>query len=544
MTERRIVKAMLLIALLISMAGVIFIILAYSTYYFHSDCAGYLFLAKEQLAQKRMFPEGFEYTTDIFFLTPSVTMIPFLAILDNELLVHELGILFYIAVICVLVFQLFWDKRKAAVIVVTFFLFPLSWVVIDMFFSQGAYLTSCLFKTVLLIAVRYVFQCERKGSFKKLGTALGCYLIIGFLVNFAVIRGIATDMLPILFAFAAMILLREGISVEGALKQKKLLLYSVCTIVIIAGAGIHYVRLCNKLGYESPSLSIGLSDSEAFCQNISKMPSLVLSLMGWTATESLFSITTIRSCALLVYIIVSQIAIPLYLLTKVNRISDKFMQFVVLFVNLSNFITVFVMVGSGQMESRYYLPVYFNNLLLWGLMGKWFLDEWYDKLKMIPAVVALSITICVHGLYIQGVPDQWKQNVNLFHPKADMEHQNFYNFLLDRGLTYGYATFWNAYPITVLSNEEIIVVAHDAESPTVPYFFNENTTQPYRYYAISKEYYDVELHSGRCFVLVLAGETIPEAYYQLAEEILMYEGFTILVYEKNIHEYPQLAAAQ
>ena len=65
MTERRIVKAMLLIALLISMAGVIFIILAYSTYYFHSDCAGYLFLAKEQLAQKRMFPEGFEYTTDI-----------------------------------------------------------------------------------------------------------------------------------------------------------------------------------------------------------------------------------------------------------------------------------------------------------------------------------------------------------------------------------------------------------------------------------------------------------------------------------------------
>ena len=87
-------------------------------------------------------------------------------------------------------------------------------------------------------------------------------------------------------------------------------------------------------------------------------------------------------------------------------------------------------------------------------------------------------------------------------------------------------------------------MAHDAGSPTVPYFFNENTTQPYRYYAVSKEYYDVELHSGRCFVLVLAGETIPEAYYQLAEEILMYEGFTILVYEKNIHAYPQLAAAQ
>lgn len=44
----------------------------------------------------------------------------------------------------------------------------------------------------------------------------------------------------------------------------------------------------------------------------------------------------------------------------------------------------------------------------------------------------------------------------------------FYDFLLEHDLTYGYATFWNAYPITVLSNENVIVVAHDARRPTVP----------------------------------------------------------------------------
>ena len=85
MKENKIVNGILFASMLVSICGVIYIILAYSKYYFHSDCAGYLFLAKEQLAQKKMFPERFHYTTDIFFLTPSVTMIPFLAIFENDL---------------------------------------------------------------------------------------------------------------------------------------------------------------------------------------------------------------------------------------------------------------------------------------------------------------------------------------------------------------------------------------------------------------------------------------------------------------------------
>jgi len=74
--------------------------------------------------------------------------------------------------------------------------------------------------------------------------------------------------------------------------------------------------------------------------------------------------------------------------------------------------------------------------------------------------------------------------------------------------------------------------------------FNENSASKYNYYAISEDYYNTELHNGRCFVLVLAGETIPEQYYHLAEDTLTYEGFTILVYGKNINEYPELAAVQ
>lgn len=539
MAERKIINGILLAAMLVSICGVIYIILAYSKYYFHSDCAGFLFLAKEQLAQKKMFPEGFHYTTDIFFLTPSVTMIPFLAVFDNELFAHEMGVLLYIVIICALVFKLFWNDRKAAVIVVTFFLFPLSWVVIDMFFSQGAYLPECLFKLLLLISIQYLFAVENDESVKKTGVACSCYLFAGLLANYAVLRRIATDMLPIFFSFVAMLIVREGISLKGILKQKKLLLYSVSTITVIVISGIHYVLLCNKLNFNSMSFNVGLVDSTQFCQNILNFPGLILGLLGWKSTSSLFQLSSVISCAIFVYVIISQIVIPLYLLSKVYCISNKFMQFMVIYVNISNFITFFVMVASGAMESRYYLPVYFNNLLLFGLMGQWIIDDKYDELKGLPAVTLLVLSICMYGIYIHSVPDEWKQNGNLLESEAN---RKFYDFLLDHDLTYGYATFWNAYRITVLSNEEIVVVAHDAGRPTVPYYFNGNSAENYDYYAILEDYYDPKQHVGRCFVLVLSGETIPEQYYQLAEETLTYEGFTILVYEKNINEYPELVA--
>lgn len=338
-----------------------------------------------------------------------------------------------------------------------------------------------------------------------------------------------------------MMIIREGISVPGIFKQKKLMLYGVSTIVIIMISGIHYAMLCEKLGFSSLSLKIGLVDSKSFYQNILNFPVLILDLLGWNSTSSLFSLSTFKVCSIFVYIIVSQIIIPIFLLLKVRSISNQFMQFLILYVNISNFITFFVMVATGEMESRYYLPTYFNNLLHLGLMGEWILDNKYEELKAIPAVALLGLAICLYGMYIHSVPKEWKQNNDLLNPKVNNE---FYDFLLDNGLTYGYATFWNAYPITVLSNEKIVVVAHDAGKPTVPYYINKNSVDFYEYYAVSEDYYDPGLHDGRCFVLVLAGETIPEQYYKLAEEMLLYEDYTILVYEKNINEYSELTFTQ
>ena len=109
------------------------------------------------------------------------------------------------------------------------------------------------------------------------------------------------NMLPILLAFVAMILIREGISVKGILRQRKLLLYIVNTIIVIVISGIHYVWLCNQLEFDSMSLHVGLVEAGNFYQNILNFPALVMGLLGWSKTSSLFSISTFKCCALLVY---------------------------------------------------------------------------------------------------------------------------------------------------------------------------------------------------------------------------------------------------
>ena len=102
------------------------------------------------------------------------------------------------------------------------------------------------------------------------------------------------------------------------------------------------------------------------------------------------------------------------------------MQFIVLYVNISNFITFFIMVAAGEMESRYYLPIYFNNLLLFGLMGKWLLDEKRELFKELPAAAVLVLAVCIQVGYIHSVPEDWKQDTNLLNPKADSRFYDFY----------------------------------------------------------------------------------------------------------------------
>ena len=112
MKSKRSIKLFWIMFLICSICSVIYMTLAYSKFLFHSDCAGYLFLAKEQLKQGKMFPNRFHYTTEIFGISPNLLMIPFLTFLDNEYLIHEMGTICYTLLIIIAIFVLFYKEKK------------------------------------------------------------------------------------------------------------------------------------------------------------------------------------------------------------------------------------------------------------------------------------------------------------------------------------------------------------------------------------------------------------------------------------------------
>ena len=116
MKSKRSIKLFWIMFLICSICSVIYMTLAYSKFLFHSDCAGYLFLAKEQLKQGKMFPNRFHYTTEIFGISPNLLMIPFLTFLDNEYLIHEMGTICYTLLIIIAIFVLFYKEKKMAVL--------------------------------------------------------------------------------------------------------------------------------------------------------------------------------------------------------------------------------------------------------------------------------------------------------------------------------------------------------------------------------------------------------------------------------------------
>lgn len=103
------------------------------------------------------------------------------------------------------------------------------------------------------------------------------------------------------------------------------------------------------------------------------------------------------------------------------------------------------------------------------------------------------------------------------------------DFLSQNGLTYGYATYWNAYNNTFLSNGKVqingVFVKKDSISPFL--------------WSSSSDWYKPEYHTGKTFLMLTRNElnTYTENGTIKDERItgtLSYEEYTILVYEDNI----------
>lgn len=539
--KRKINKGTIILCIfaLLSLLSIIYMILVFSKYGFHSDCMGYLLQAKEQVKQHKFFPDGFHYTTVIFGYTTSVYMIPFVNLIQNDFLLHEIGSIIALIVVICLIWGLFWKDKKFAALSTIMLCYPLGYIYKDMMFYQSAYINIL---TVTLLNLILVKQLIKQENTKKRYVLLVLYLIVCIFTNYFGVGNYVYVEAPLIISILLKCWIDNGLDIKGVIRnEKKYIVVLVVTLVGMLIGLVIFKLLCIKLGFDTEIASGGI----VYPSNIQRQWDYILENMflmfGIVGTSSLFSLQSIVQCLLLVYMVVSIIVAPIYLIKHFDKITDEFDRVLVLYGVTENFLLLFLMIFCSMLEARYFIPVMLTNIFLVIYFVRFIVKEHTNMIGKVP--VYMLVIVCILDNLVLYTDDETKKIIadtgieQIIHPSVQ---SNLIDYLEELGLNYGYASFWHSYSNMIKSNSTVTIVPYDQNNPLLPYYFNGNKVDNLNYYACSEDLYNPELHQGRCFILLADGETIIDRYYELADETLWCDGYTILVYNQNLNNYEQL----
>lgn len=526
-------KNILCIILGISFLSIILCILLFTKYNFNSDCATYILLAKEQIKYKSWFPKGFYYSTEIFTFSINLLLIPFMLIFNNGLACREAGVIVAWILVILLIFLLFKNKEKKSnyegFIACILVLLPTSGMVMDMYFYQAAYVQSLVFVLIFLnVAKMLISISDDKKTNKNTIIKYLIYFLAIIAINLGGMRFQLLVCIPAIMAYIVLCIMKNDFSLQNSLKDTKLLKILIVTMLGSVFGGISYKLLSAYVGFiDCMSYSTFISDLFSqfgfFCNNVAL-------IYGITATSTLICIQSIYNCFIFVWIIFCSIFVPMFLLKNLKNINSLFYKYLIIYSNISNGLTIFFMVFTTMKEERYFLPVYFNNILLVALYIGWLIKNLQKSFSLLIIAGVACVVMLSHVNYYVNSIDRCGITKNdfeeIFSPHANDE---IINFLKDNNLTYGFASYWNAYDNMSLSNGKLTIVSWASE-PKDP-----------NYWLASKDWYDVNEHTGKCFILLANGEYIDEKYYEIADNILYCNGYTILVYSKNIYLYDEFS---
>jgi hypothetical protein len=192
--------------------------------------------------------------------------------------------------------------------------------------------------------------------------------------------------------------------------------------------------------------------------------------------------------------------------------------------------------------SRYFVPSLVLSLIL-------LLSQKLDRSRspivfLSTAAVAICFVTSAYPAFVKtGISSKYDRSITVQRYNA---LEGLKIFLLENGLHYGYAKFWNAGVLSVLSDEKLLVR---------PVVFDQGLPKPDRWLS-SNRWYRPEAWRGQTFLLLSNRKEERQEGLQEAQEepeiidcdlleryhckpvrTLSYEGFQIFVFPHNLAEY-------
>lgn len=500
-------------------------------YLFHSDDATVVLVAREQILQKKLIIKDWNHSTVLWTIGLQTFIIPFLLFIKDWILCRELAVILQTILFLIVVYKI---MKKLEIREKLFFLalciLPVSEEILEHTFFQATYLTFQLFYYAILLFL--VCFYENLGIKKKAcfyGILCGIVIVVSCHSNIAAISSITV---PILAAIVLYYFIENYILFHRSKPDKRILFVSaVLILATVVGMGI-YVVICKITGFDFANAGVNeFIGTSGYGMKITDYIDEFLLLYGAVGENALFSIEGILRIVRILYLVLACFIAPCYLIWNYKKLESRQKLFLLYSIAVYGILTM-VAVLTGKCSSRYFIPVYFNNIVLLGICCKYAEENFYVFAKVIQTgLAAMAIGCCF--FYVTYDYQENINNIGMWRSGFDVADKELVEFLEENDIHFIYAPYWHAYSNMVISDGNVQAMAYDGNEPmqTKNWLNSNRWNQP--------EYYN-----GRTAVLFLPTVELDEAYWELASEYLQCSKWNILVFEQNLLLYDEFVEIQ
>jgi hypothetical protein len=507
----------------LSFCGVVYYIFFLFRNEMTSDCADTIFWAQAMVTSGKIFSPTFTYAALIPFGGQTL-MYPFVKAMGVTMLAQMLGMLVFAVIFSAAVFfcakELF-HSVNWALVTVFFMLATLSVSVKlrEIFWGHIIYYSL----GVLFLAVALFLTCKILSADRKKAKYYVYALLLGIWMLLTATDGLLSLVQCMLPVLGAVVL--EWCFEEQEKRKNDRKLYLV--IIVVALCGVAGYAVGNLLhgdivaGYAQAYSSFDGSDE--WTENLMKVIPQWYTLLGVdvSAGEKFMSANGLINLLRIAYATVLAVvpAIMLFCLPKVKETFVRLMiyaHWIMTGIILTGY--VFGRLSGGNWRLS---PLVCSGIFLLTAFLRMCLKE--ERLKRFGCLMS-AVCILINGIYV----------VKVLSMDAQAYKENTYygltEYLKENDLTYGYATFWNAGVITLMSDSRV-----EVRNVQVT---NDNKLNKYLYQSESYWYDDRE--GQDTYFLILTKREYSTLAAQLEENIggyydyLVYEDYYIFLYDHNI----------
>ena len=498
--------------------------------FFHSDSAVKVLLANEIFETGQFFPRNWNYANgDLFILFGHVFIIPFLQFMPAGYTVHAISG----AIVAALMLWGVWLITSFGsvplwqrLVIVSVMASGVSGFIAENLYGQVSY------GSIFLVSIYLVYFSHRYLIADKVNEKTFWSILIIILLSLAYWsnpkRAAVSYGFPLIMSLFWMSLHVRG---RDSLIFKKLIAISLLGALI--GSFSHFLTLKevnNHLGaasarwlsFDDALINIGLVIKGFYAQLSGLLPANV---SIFTFVGGYAGMRFIAACTALYMI-------PIAFKNSMTN-ADQGLRLFGLFSFFLLGLTLFMQVtttipnsSESVSSTRYLVPVLLMIIILILII-----PFKRGSSPIVPSLFAglIALTLITGGYHAYALSDPSSTHVGKF-KKIDAERRDLIDYIKNNGLQYGYASYWHANSLTVLS-DNILKIR--------PINFTNGGVMPMRWLS-SNDWYRPKAWNGKTFLLLDPSEITKINEQKLVDlglapfEKLKFRDFTILVFEDNL----------